>query len=355
MIMNAHINFEKIDRSNMLQLITGFPQQFRKGREIGEASKIDIKTKEIKNIFFAGMGGSAIGGDLIISCLGQDLKIPAFVVRNYYLPVFVDRSSLVIVSSFSGNTEESLSCYDHAREKGTQVVCISSGGELSKKAKADNIPLITIPGGIQPRAALGYLSVPLLVMLTRTGLVQIEDQDFDETEQLLENKKDSYSPDAKDNFALSLANRLKNKIPVLYSAVDFLQIVGNRWKGQFSENAKVLAFCNVFPELNHNEIVGWERLPEVLSNFQIIYLRDEHDFSRTQKRMKITQDILERVTSPIIELWTEGNSRLARLFSLIYLGDWVSYYLAIINGIDPTRIDKINLLKNQLKLHHDSV
>jgi len=346
--MNAHINFQQIDKSNMLQLLTAFPQQFREARQIGEVFNLKINRNDVKNILFAGMGGSAISGDLIISCLNRQLNIPVLVNRNYTLPNFVDQSSLVIASSYSGNTEEAISCYEDAKAKGAQIICISSGGELTQMAKHDSIPLITIPGGAPPRTALGYLSIPLLILLTRAGFATIGSRDLDETEKLLEQKSAQYSPKIPGNIALSLTERLKNKIPILYSTADFLYVVGTRWKGQFSENAKVLTFCNVFPELNHNEIVGWERLSQLLSNFQIIYLRDHEDYNRNQRRMNITQGILEQVTSPIIELFTEGNSRLARLFSLIYLGDWVSFYLAIINAIDPTPIDKIQILKDQL-------
>ncbi len=351
--MIAHINFNKIDRSNMLQLLTAFPQQFRQARQIGEAFDLEIANQNVKNIVFVGMGGSAIGGDLIISCLNPELKIPAFVNRNYFLPNFVDQSSLVIVSSFSGNTEESLSCYEDAKVKGAYIVCIASGGKLAQQANQDSIPFITIPGGTPPRTALGYLSIPLLVLLSRSGFAKVASDDFDETEKLLEQKSGLYAPEARDNIALNLASQLKNKIPILYSSADFLSIIGMRWKGQFSENAKVLAFCNVFPELNHNEIMGWERLPNMLTNFQIIYFRDQADYKRNQKRMRVTQRILEKVTSPIIELSTEGISRMARLFSLIYLGDWVSFYLAVINGIDPTPIEKIQILKRRLSAEHE--
>jgi len=351
--MNADINFQQIDRSNMLQLLTAFPQQFREARQIGEVVNYEIKRDDVKNIIFAGMGGSAISGDLIIACLKDELNVPALVVRNYFLPNFVDKSSLVIVSSFSGNTEESLSCYDDARAKGAQIICISSGGALASKARQNDISLITIPGGVPPRTALGYLSIPLVVILTKAGLAAVASLDFDEAEKILEQKAVQYSPETQENLAFNLAEKINDRIPILYSSVDFLQVVATRWKGQFSENAKVLAFCNVFPELNHNEIVGWERLRHVFANFQVIYLRDYNDYSRIQKRMNITQGILERVTSPIIELVSEGDSRLARLFSLIYLGDWVSYYLALINGVDPTPIEKIQILKDQLKIQSE--
>lgn len=353
--MIAHINYEIIDRSNMLQLLRDFPQQFREARQIGEAFSLNIDPDKIRYIVFAGMGGSAIGGDLVISCLNPQLKIPASVNRNYFLPGFVDQSSLVIVSSYSGNTEESISCYEDAKAKGALIVCIGSGGKLVQQANQDGIPLIKIPAGAPPRTALAYLSLPILILLSKSGFANVNSDDFDETEQLLEQEAERYSPAAQENLALHLANQLKNKIPILYSSADFLPAVAVRWKGQFSENAKVLAFCNVFPELNHNEIVGWERLPNMLTNFQIIYFRDREDYIRNQTRMNITQGILEKTASPIIELYTEGKSRLARLFSLIYLGDWVSFYLAAINGIDPTPIEKIQILKNQLSSKDEKI
>lgn len=346
--MNALNNVQQIDRSNMLQLLTSFPKQFQEARQIGASFDLKIDRDNIKHLLFAGMGGSAIGGDLIISCLSHELTIPALVIRNYFLPHFVDQSSLVIVSSYSGNTEESLSCYQEAKREKAQIVCITSGGQLAEQARYDGMPLVMIPGGAPPRTALGYLSIPILILLARSGFTMSGNSDLDETEKLLWQKSAQYSPAVPDNFAYSLAQKLEAKIPILYSSVEFLEVVGRRWKGQFSENAKVLAFMNVFPELNHNEIVGWERLGSLLKNFQIIYLRDKEDYERIQKRMAVSRQILEGVTCPVIELVTEGKSRLTRLFSLIYSGDWVSYYLALINGLDPTPVEKIQILKDKL-------
>ena len=339
----------KIDKSDMLNLLTTFPEQFENAVEIGNSFKYQIDSTKIKQIVFVGMGGSAIGGDLIISCLSNDLKIPAFVNRNYFLPTFVDNSTLIIVSSFSGNTEESLSCYEDARTRSAEILCITSGGELAQKAEKDGTPFISIPGGMQPRAALGYLSIPVLITLINSGFASQENVNFDETYELLKQKARLYAPQKTENQAITLAQKITKKIPIMYSTNNMLQIVANRWKCQISENAKTLAFFNVFPELNHNEIVGWEQLPDLLDNFQILYLCDKEDFSRNQSRMSITKDILKKVTNSVIELHTEGVSRLARLFSLIYLGDMVSFYLAILNNVDPTPIEKIQLLKDQLK------
>jgi len=347
--MNILETINKYDKHNMLKLLTTFPKQFQEACNIGNSFDHKIDAQKIKNIVFVGMGGSAIGGDVIISCLSDELTIPAEVNRNYFLPVYVDQSTLVIVSSFSGDTEESLSCYQNARSKNAQIVCITSGGELLNKAEHDGVPAIFIPGGVPPRTALGYLSIPILVLLVKSGLASFKPEEFEETQNLLTVLAKKYAPDNKNNPAIKLAQQLYEKIPIIYSSADLLSVAAMRWKGQFSENAKMLAFVNVFPELNHNEIVGWEQLPELLKQFQIIYLRDNKDFSRNQKRMDITKNILDSVTNPIIEFKTEGVSRLARLFSLIYLGDMVSFYLAMLNNVDPTPIEKIQLLKDRLK------
>lgn len=348
--MDAYINIPVFDRHIMLKLLTSFPDQLQHARQIGNDFKFHIDPSKIKTIVFAGMGGSAIGGDLVISQLGDQFTKPALVIRNYSLPGFVDSATLVIISSYSGNTEESISCLEQAKAKKAQILCITSGGEIAAKANASGFPVITIPGGAPPRTALAYLSVPILIVLTKNGFAADISFELNETELLLQHKAVDYSPDSQNNPALDLAKKLIGKIPILYSSADLLGVVGLRWKGQLSENAKVLAFHNVFPELNHNEIVGWEKLNHLFENFQIIYLRDLADHSRNQIRMDITKKILEQVAPPIIQLFTEGHSRLARLFSLIYLGDMVSYYLAILNGIDPTPIEKIQFLKDQLQL-----
>jgi glucose/mannose-6-phosphate isomerase len=199
-----------------------------------------------------------------------------------------------------------------------------------------------------PRCALGYLSIPVLTVLARNGIVEAGENDFNETLNLLKALSEKYSPDSGENLAVEVAEKLSGKIPVIYSTSDMLSSVAMRWKGQFSENAKVLAFANAFPELNHNEIVGWEQLPDFLTNFQIIYLKDAQDHQRNKSRMEITKDILEKVTNPILSFETQGQSRLTRLFSLIYLGDMTSFYLAILNGVDPTPIEKIQILKDKL-------
>ena len=347
--MNISELIKTFDKSNMLKLLLTFPEQFKQAVDIGNSFDFKIDPKKIKQIVFVGMGGSAIGGDLIFSYLNNDLTIPTFVNRNYFLPAFVDQSSLVIVSSFSGNTEESLSSFEDARTRNAQILCITSGGELEQKARRNDVPIIFIPGNMQPRAALAYLSIPILIALIKSGFTSVDKADFEETQKLLQSNARLYAPENADNPALNHAQKLFNKVPLIYSTNNLLQVAANRWKCQFSENAKLLAFYNVFPELNHNEIVGWEKLPDILKMFQIIYLKDKSDFSRNQNRMDITREILDNVTNPIIQVNSEGNSTLARLFTIIYLGDMISFYLAMLNKVDPTPIDKIQRLKERLR------
>ena len=338
----------KIDRSRMIDLLLNFPAQFEEAIRIGEQADIALARNKIANIVFAGMGGSAIGGNVIIDVVKDQLHLPAFVNRNYYLPQFVDGNSLVFISSFSGNTEESLGCFQDAIDKEAQIVCITSGGKLQNLAREKGVPAIQIPGGMPPRCALGYLSVPLMQILSKAGICKIQQSDFQETLSLLRDLSAEYAPSAADNLAWKIANQLTGKIPIIYTTADFLSSAALRWKTQFSENAKLLAFVNVFPELNHNEIVGWQQLPNLLNSFQVIYLQDHEDFERNKIRMSITKSIIEKHTNPIIELQTKGNSRLARIFSLIFLGDMISFYLAMLNHVDPTPIENIKILKREL-------
>lgn len=346
--MSDRIELKEIDRSNMRELLQKFPEQFEVAYRIGSEADIKLDRAKIRNVIFAGMGGSAIGGDVIIDIVKKQLFFPAAVNRNYYLPPYVDNSTLVVISSFSGNTEESLSSFEDAKNKGAQILCITSGGKLYDLAHAHGYPVIRIPGGMPPRCALGYLSVPVLKIFAQNNIFSIKEREFEATISLLKELSALYCPDSSDNLALATAQNLIGKIPVIYSSADFLFSAAMRWKGQFSENAKVLAFANFFPELNHNEIVGWEQHPDLLKKFQLIYLQDDTDHPRNQTRMEITKSILENVTNPILVFKPEGKSRLEKLFSIIYLGDWISYYLAILNRVDPTPIQKIEILKNEL-------
>jgi glucose/mannose-6-phosphate isomerase len=210
-------------------------------------------------------------------------------------------------------------------------------------------PIIQIPGGLPPRAALGYSFFPTLIAVSKLGFVKSKKNEILETISLLKEKAKIYGdPESPDNKAFRIAQSLVGKLPVVYSSADRFDTVNVRWRGQMSENAKTLAYGHVFPELNHNEIVGWEVLKDIMKKIHVILLRDDGDYARVQLRMKITKEVIREFADGITEVHSEGKSLLARIFSLLYLGDWVSFYLAMANGVDPTPVKKIDLLKEEL-------
>ncbi len=337
------------DKSNMRQLLIDFHNQVTEAVSIGAKAKINLKKSSIKNIVVTGLGGSAIGGDILRSYLASDFNLPFIVNRHYFLPDFVDKNSLVVVSSYSGNTEETIAAHQDAQKRGAQVLCITSGGETEKLAKKYKHPVIKIPKGYPPRAALGFSFFPLLMALVKIGLIKNRDKEIKETISFLKKKSLQYQNlDAEKNPTLLLAQELFKKIPIIYSSADRFDSVNIRWRGQLCENSKVLAFGHTLPEMNHNELVGWKVLKRQMSEMAVIFLRDKADHKRVQIRMNIMQDIMNEYAGNVININSAGNSPLTRIFSLIYFGDWVSYYLAIINGIDPTPVTIIDYLKNEL-------
>jgi glucose/mannose-6-phosphate isomerase len=347
------MTFEEIfavDTSNMYNLIRGFSAQVRDAVSIGKAANIKVKARGIDAIVLCGLGGSAIGGDLLRSYLAAELRVPFFINRHYTLPGFVGPRTLVIVSSYSGDTEEAIAAFKEAVKRRARVLCISSGGTLGKLAKAKRRQMIHVPGGLPPRAALGYSFFPLLQTFMKLKLVSDKSREISETIKLLTQKAEEYgNPDPQSNKAFELAQQLHGKLGVVYSSTDRFDAVNTRWRGQFAENGKSLAFGHVIPEMNHNELVGWKVLKDQMREMQVFILRDEDDHKRIQLRMEITKAILAEYTSHVTEVWSEGTSPLARMFSLVYLGDWVSYYLAILNKEDPMPVQVIDRLKSELR------
>lgn len=340
---------QRYDTRGMRDLIINFPRQVEDAVRIGSASTLPWKARSITDITVTGLGGSAIGGDLLRSYLSGELGIPFMVNRHYFLPDFVGPSSLVIVSSYSGNTEETIAAHRDAMKRHAKVLSISSDGETQRLAKKFRQPLIIIPKGFPPRAALGYSFFTVLAALIRMQLVPARKKDIDETTRLLTRKAKVYSSlDASVNPALMIAQQLFGKLPIVYSSADRFDVVNLRWRGQLAENAKVLAFGHVLPEMNHNELVGWKVLRRQMKEMAVIFLHDKQDHERVQLRMGIMKGIVGEYAGRIIDATSEGNSLLTRIFSLVYLGDWVSYFLAMLNGIDPTPVKVIDYLKNEL-------
>lgn len=337
----------RIDPQGMYDAIRDFPEQWRHGRALAQAFDPGFALKEKDHLVIAGMGGSAIGGDLLRTLVADTARRPVTVVRNYQLPGFVTERSVVIASSYSGNTEETLTAFEAAQARGAAVVCVASGGELLRRARAEGLPYLQIPGGLQPRAALGYSFTALLTIAEHMELVPPDEAAWKETQELLEQQSEVFS-DPSGNDALELAEALQYRLPFIYSSVGLMEAVNLRWRCQIQENAKRLASGNVYPELNHNEIMGWEYPGPLQEMIGVIVLRDREDLPRIQRRIEVTRELIADRAGYWAEVQSQGESRLARMMSLVNLGDWVSLYLAVLLGVDPTPVPLIGQLKEVL-------
>ena len=340
---------DKYDLQGMYEKIVDFPSQFEAGWQIGKSADLpDVDPNVVKNIVVCGLGGSAIGGDLVRSYLAYQLGVPMNVCRHYKVPEYVDQFSLCIISSYSGNTEETLSAYDDARNRGALIFAITSNGRLKEKALADGFKVIEIPPGFPPRAALGYSFVPMLVALSRLGFCKDVDPDIKAAIEFMRENVKNFTLDKKDSPALTAAQKMHNRFPLIYSSQDYIDAVAVRFKGQICENAKQLAFFNFFPEFNHNELVGWGEMELFKDMLYTVILKDKADHDRVSIRMKIVTDIIRGKGVETLEYESSGPNLLARMFSLIQFGDFTSLYLALLNQVDPTPVKVIDYLKNKL-------
>jgi len=341
---------KKIDKGSMFGLIHSFPDHCKEAIEIAQESIRGLRFNNIINVVITGLGGSAIGGDLIRMLTTHSAQIPIVVNRDYTLPAFVDERTLVITSSYSGNTEETIAAYEHAKNKKAKIIAITTGGELKKRAMADEIPCITIPGGLPPRAALGYSFFPIFVLFKELG-IGFGKQDIKKAIDILKETRKQLSMEVpeKDNPAKKLARKIYGKIPVIYGSSNLTDIIAVRWKGQFNENSKHPAFYNAFPELNHNEIMGFEGDKELLKFLEIIILRSPNESDQIKKRIDITTNILKDCVGGITHLWPKGETNLEHMLYHILYGDYVTAYLAILNQKDPIEIDFIDELKERMK------
>jgi glucose/mannose-6-phosphate isomerase len=310
-----------------------FPEFIRQGWEAAAGCEMMDK---VSSIAVCGMGGSAISGLLLSSYL--ELDIPVFSVKGYELPSHIGKHALVFVVSYSGNTEEAISLFRSAMGRGSKIVGITSGGKLEKLCTESKVPCVLIPKGNQPRAALPLLFFSILRVLHNSRLV--EDQC-----EYVEKAVQAVSSPVYSKMGEELAAKLKDRLVLVYSSERFGP-VAYRWKTQLNENSKSMAFCNVLPELNHNEIVGFER---AMGETYVVILQDEGDSQRLKKRMRLTKELLSEkgVSSTVISI--TGTCRLSRLFSAIYIGDYASLHLAGLYGLDPEQVRIIEDFKQQLK------
>ena len=340
---------EKIDKNNMYGSIWDFPENIVEAIGIGESIDLKNKYSDINKIIVAGMGGSAIGGDVVYSLVGNEIKIPYFVIRGYNLPAWVDSTTLVICSSYSGNTEETNEILEKAKFVQAKICAITTGGRLEQLCEKDNFDRVIIPSGLQPRAALAFSFIPILFVLNKLDIISNKFLMWLESSTgLIKQNRKIYSEKNDDNPTWVLAKKIFNKIPIIYADSDRLNTIAVRLKGQICENGKILAFHNIFPEMNHNEIVGWEKNSELFKSYFIIWLFDEKMNERNKARQQIILDMLDKIGLDQLKIEVNGNNFEERFLLLIHYGDWLSYWCAILHNTDPSPVKNINILKNKL-------
>ena len=342
----------RADPSNMYNRIFDLPEQMADALTLAQRWQIDpAHFSGVKNIVVVGMGGSAIGGDLTRTYLLSKLLTPFEVCRHYVLPEYVDDETLVIASSYSGNTEETVAAVEDALKRKAMMVAISTGGLLADICELNQIPMAKLPEGWQPRAALGYSFVPLVMFLEKIGLAKDVSKELETVVASLQKFRDNYIEDqpSEQNPAKNLALKIHGRIPIIYSGPTLMDAVAIRFKGQLCENGKNLAFCNYFAEFNHNELVGWSKTIEPFKDkLLVIILRDAGDHPQIRQRMNIVKEIIQNLDVEVMEVHSKGAVRLERMFSLIQVGDFTSYYLAVLNEVDPTPVEVIEELKARL-------
>ncbi|HEX2052334.1 MAG TPA: bifunctional phosphoglucose/phosphomannose isomerase [Actinomycetota bacterium] len=337
------------DPAGFLALVEEYPQQVEDGWLLGKQVTDLPSARDIDGIVVLGMGGSGISGNVLKAALGVGFSLPVRVSKGYGIPGWVGPNTLVFAVSYSGETEETLEAYEKARVAGARVVTVSSGGTLTRLGSEHGCAAVNLKTGLQPRAALGYLSMPLLAVCQGLGIGDYE-ADLTETLGLLRRRAAQWSRTvpAEANPAKQLAESLKGTVPVVYGAEGLGAVAAYRWKCQLNECSKVHAFENSFSEMNHNEVMGWT--PGNGGRFSVVTLRHPGEHPRIKDRFRVTLPILQERAAYCGEVRTEASSSLARLLDLIYMGDFVATYLAIASGVDPSSIELIDRVKAALKL-----
>jgi glucose/mannose-6-phosphate isomerase len=337
----------KIDKSDMLSFCVEAARHYRCAAELSR--KVKIKYRRPKTIVVAGMGGSAIGGELLKDWAKDSIKTPIEVCRDYSLPAYADEDTLVCATSYSGETEETLSVFLEALKRKCMMITISSGGTLQRFAQELDVPHLLVPSGMAPRATLPYLFIPLPRILQKIGIAPSMQKEYSETVRILKQISEENSPEIPfaSNPSKTLATEIQGTIPTIYG-FGFYRAVAQRFKTQINENSKNPAKWEYLPELDHNEIVGWEEAKEFAKNFSIIFIRDKEEPREIKLRIETSRELISRTLTMLFEVWSKGKSKLARMASVICTGDFTSVYLAMLKGIDPTPVRSIDFLKRKL-------
>ncbi|MDD3627553.1 MAG: bifunctional phosphoglucose/phosphomannose isomerase [bacterium] len=343
--LNSQDYISGVDKNRMYDLIFDFPEQLEQGIKIFHESEIELNVREpIQNIVICGMGGSAISGDILKDYSRDTLRVPISINREVKLPKFINKNTLLIAISYSGNTYETLEMMEEGIAKGALVAGVCSGGKMKEVLEELSKPVFIVPPGLPPRQALGFLFSVLLMIISKL-FNQDNELHLKKLSEFLKEKRSLFTLDrASGNIAKSVAMKMFNTYPFIYSDSRYFGSVVKRWKTQMNENAKHLVSYDLFPELTHNEIVGWEAPPDTPT--LVLLLRDNKEDLKSTEHINSTKRLFN--ADEIIELKTEGETLLERMFYLILLADWTSFYLAILKGVNPFTIKSIDSLKEEL-------
>lgn len=348
-ILDQPEKIKEIDKSNMLRHCMKTADYCREAVQLAMQIKLPKKVRP-RRIMILGMGGSGIGGEILRDWLRDDFSIPIEVCSDYTLPAYVNKDTMVFAISYSGDTEETLGAFVDAIRRKCTTMTITSGGYLLSFSKKLQLPHITIPKHFPPRAALPYTFFPLPVVLNRIGVLSDVQVEIEETVRNLRKTSEENSPEisAKDNQAKKLALELEGTVPIVYGFRQY-GAIAHRLKTQFNENSKIPSSYDVFPELNHNETVGWEASENLTKNFSVILIRDRDEPPEVKHRIEMTKLHALKKANKTLEVYATGKTKLAKMFSVLHIGGWVSVYLAILRNFDPTPVITINKIKTEMK------
>lgn len=336
-----------IDKSNMIGLIQDYPAQISLGIDVAEKLEIPKGYNNFSKIVATGMGGSGIPGDYLRVLLKDELDIPFVGNKQYELPRFVDKDTLVLAISYSGTTEETIAAFHYARKAGAKIIGLTSGATLGELCKQYDVPCMIVPAGRQTRTSFGYLISAAMMVLQQLKITSNKQVQLEKSIETLKQMKEELKPDvpANKNNAKSIALGLHERIPIVYGVRDFTDAVALRWKQEFNENSKLFAGYDSFPELNHNELVAFDSPLVKQGLYKTILLRHEGETPKITKRMELTKKILTQRKLDFIEVFSRGQSPTEKLLSLTYIGDIMSVYLAVARGVDPTPVGTISSIR----------
>ena len=337
----------RLDPRGMLATVAGLPAQVRAAHALGHAVDLPDALRGADAIVVLGVGGSAIAGDLLQGLLADRLAVPFLVVRGEDVPAFVGPRTLVVASSYSGNTQETLAAVTEARRRGARLLAVTTGGTLGAIATTGSIPVVTLPTGFLPRAALAFSLVPLLTVLARLGYTAPVDQEVEQAAHVLEAGTARLGPStpAASNQAKQVARALHGRLALVYGSGALGGAAAYRWKGQLNENAKHVAHHAVFPELGHNEVESWRFPHELEGSAHLVVLHDTAEVAATRRRVEVVTGLMRPWISGVTAVTAAGTAPLARCLSLVQVGDFASCYLALLNGADPSAMPNIERLK----------